>query len=209
MPLNAGIDRQNRSLCTKIKASKQYFTEDDFFKPEINAKSNKNPLMTRITQFVPYQFIQHVAVNTSIPYHSRGNDVGELTSCAYPFIYRYLHGMPRTDSVHVLCMPRVNFRPRADTLDVRYWFWLQIRTRHPWKPRNWPKNYGVSWTILYMNENPLLVKIAYIPVRTSRSKWWPFKYWWSALPSKVCKKVQVRSWWRSYIYGVLTYARKH
>ncbi len=32
--------------------------------------------------------------------------------------------------------------PRADTLDVCCWFWLQFRTRHPWKPRNWHQNYG-------------------------------------------------------------------
>ncbi len=41
-------------------------------------------------------------------------------------------------------MPRVNCQPRVDALDVCCWFWLQIRTRHPWKPRNWPKNYRSS-----------------------------------------------------------------
>ncbi len=42
-----------------------------------------------------------------------------------------LHTVPRADFVHVLLMPRANLQPRADTLDVRCWFWHQIRTRHP------------------------------------------------------------------------------
>ncbi len=28
-------------------------------------------------------------------------------------------------------MPRADLQPRADTLDVCFWFWYQIRTRHP------------------------------------------------------------------------------
>ncbi len=49
-----------------------------------------------------------------------------------------------------------------------------------------------------MNKSPLLVKITYILVSTSHAKCWPFKYWWSALNNKVCKKIPVRPWWRSY-----------
>ncbi len=56
----------------------------------------------------------------------------------------------------------------------------------------------ISWIILYMNQNPLLFKTSYIPVHISHPKCRLFKYWWSALSSKVCKKIQVRSWWRSY-----------
>ncbi len=50
-----------------------------------------------------------------------------------------------------------------------------------------------------MNKSSLLVKITYILVSTSHAKYWPLKYWWSALSSKVCKKIQVRPWWRSYV----------
>ncbi len=60
-----------------------------------------------------------------------------------------LHSMPRADVVHILYMPRADFRPRADTLDVCYWFWLQFRTQHPWKHWYLPQNYGGS-------PNPLL-----------------------------------------------------
>ncbi len=54
----------------------------------------------------------------------------------------------------------------------------------------------ISRIILNMNESPLLVKTSHIPVCTSHAKCWPFKYWWFALSSKVCNKIQVRSWWR-------------
>ncbi len=40
--------------------------------------------------------------------------------------------------------------------------------------------------------------LTHIPVRTSHAKCRLFKYWWSFLFSKVWKKIQVRSWWRSY-----------
>ncbi len=50
-----------------------------------------------------------------------------------------------------------------------------------------------------MNKTPLLVKITCILVSTSHDKCWPFKYCWSALSSKVCKKIRVRPWWRSYV----------
>ncbi len=50
-----------------------------------------------------------------------------------------------------------------------------------------------------MNKSSLLVKIIYILVTTSHAKCWPFKYWWSALSSKLCKKIRVRPCWRSYI----------
>ncbi len=43
----------------------------------------------------------------------------------------------------------------------------------------------------------LLVKTAYIPDHTPHTKCWPFKYWWSALSSKVCQKIWVHSWWSS------------
>ncbi len=49
-----------------------------------------------------------------------------------------------------------------------------------------------------MNKSSLLVKITYILVSISHAKCWPFKYWWSVLSSKVCKKIWVRPWWRSY-----------
>ncbi len=42
----------------------------------------------------------------------------------------YLHGMPRADIVHVVYMPRADFRQRADAFYVRCWFWLQFGTRH-------------------------------------------------------------------------------
>ncbi len=51
----------------------------------------------------------------------------------------------------------------------------------------------ISRIILTMNESPLWVKTSQIPVRTLYAKCWPFKYWWSTLSSKVCKKIQVRS----------------
>ncbi len=57
----------------------------------------------------------------------------------------------------------------------------------------------ISWTILYMNESLLLVKITYILVSTSHAKCWPFKYWWFALRSKVRKKIWVRPWWRNCV----------
>ncbi len=49
-----------------------------------------------------------------------------------------------------------------------------------------------------MNKSPLLVKITYILVSASHAKCWPFKYWWSALSCKACKKMWFRPWWRSY-----------
>ncbi len=51
-----------------------------------------------------------------------------------------------------------------------------------------------------MNKSSLLVKITYILVSMSHVTCWPFKYWWSALSSKACKKIQVRPQWRSYMY---------
>ncbi len=63
---------------------------------------------------------------------------------------------------------------------------------------SWCKNYFLNH-IIYMNKNLLLVKITYILVSTSHAYCWPFKYWWSALSSKVCKKLQVRPWLRSYV----------
>ncbi len=42
-----------------------------------------------------------------------------------------LHNVPRADSVYELSIPRADFQPKADTLDVCCWFWHQIRTRHP------------------------------------------------------------------------------
>ncbi len=57
----------------------------------------------------------------------------------------------------------------------------------------------ISRIILYMNKSPLLVKITYILISASHAKCWPFKYWWSAFSSKVCKKILVRPWWRSYV----------
>ncbi len=66
--------------------------------------------------------------------------------------------------------------------------------------RSWYRNYFLNhFTILYMNKSSLLVKITYILVSTSHAKFWPFKYWWSALSSKVCKKIRVRPWWRSCV----------
>ncbi len=50
-----------------------------------------------------------------------------------------------------------------------------------------------------MNKSLLLVKITYILVSTSHAKCWPFKYWWSALSSKMCKKIRVHPLWRSYV----------
>ncbi len=44
--------------------------------------------------------------------------------------------VPRADSVHVLSTPRMDFQPRADTLDIYSGLWHQIRTRHPGKSRN-------------------------------------------------------------------------
>ncbi len=43
-----------------------------------------------------------------------------------------------------------------------------------------------------------MVKITYILVSSSHAKCSPLKYWWSALSSKVCKKIRIRPWWRSY-----------
>ncbi len=56
-----------------------------------------------------------------------------------------LHYVPRADSMHVLSMPRADFRPRANTFDVCCWFWHQIRTCHPWKPGIDHKIMGVVW----------------------------------------------------------------
>ncbi len=58
---------------------------------------------------------------------------------------------------------------------------------------------SISQIVLYMNESPNLVKTSRIVVCTSHAKCWPLKYWWSSLSSKVCKKVQVCSWWRNCI----------
>ncbi len=66
---------------------------------------------------------------------------------AHAHVFVYLHNVPRADSVHLLSMPRADFQPRADTLDVYCWFWHQIWTRHPWKPRNWPYNYEGSLSL--------------------------------------------------------------
>ncbi len=47
-----------------------------------------------------------------------------------------------------------------------------------------------------MNKSLLLVKITYILASISHAECWPFKYWWSALSSKVCKKI--------WVYGEVT-----
>ncbi len=52
----------------------------------------------------------------------------------------------------------------------------------------------ISRIILTTIKSPLLVKTSHIPVHTSHAKGWPFKYWWSVLSSKVCKKIQVHFW---------------
>ncbi len=62
--------------------------------------------------------------------------------------------------------------------------------------RSWHWKYFSSY--LYINKSPLLVKTSYVPVHTSHTKCWPFKYWWSALSSKVCKKIGVRSRWSTW-----------
>ncbi len=119
--------------------------------------------------------------------------------------------MWRVDLVHVFYMQRADLGPRADALDVRCWFQLQFQTYHPWKPQNRPQSYGGSLCLFLAlklllesfmhNQKSTLVKILYIPVRTSQAKRWLLKYWWSTLSSKVCEKICVHSLLRSYIYG--------
>ncbi len=56
-----------------------------------------------------------------------------LHTCIHTYVMYVcgcLHNVPRTDSAHVLSMPRADFQPRSNTLDVCCWFWHQIRTRH-------------------------------------------------------------------------------
>ncbi len=67
--------------------------------------------------------------------------------------------------------------------------------------RSWHWNYYSNH--LYINKSALLVKILYNPVRTLHAKCWPFKYWWSDLSSKVCKKIHVRSWWNSCVHATV------
>ncbi len=103
-------------------------------------------------------------------------------------------GLP-TKSRHTLCLLLVlasdsdSSSLKTEELTIKLWRWsesaLGIKI--------------ISQIILTMNESPLLVKTSHIPVRTSHAKCWPFKYWWPALSNKVCKQIEVRSWWRSFV----------
>ncbi len=112
---------------------------------------NKSPLLVKITYILAST--SHAKCWTFKYWWSALG--GEVTCaracmcvCVCVCVCVCLHGMPRADVEHVLCRPRTDFRPRADPLDVRYWFWHQFQTHHPWKPRNWPQNYGGSLSLL-------------------------------------------------------------
>ncbi len=89
----------------------------------------------------------------------------------------FLHNVTRADSVHVLSMPRADFHPRAETLDVCCWFVYQIWTRHTWNP-------GIAHKIMGGSLNlPLALKLflksfyTWMKVRS----WSKFHTWKSAL----------------------------
>ncbi len=107
-------------------------------------------------------------------------------------------------------MSRAGVQPRVETLDVHCWFWLQFQTRHPWKPRNWPQNYGDNLSLLLAMKIFLESFYFWMKVRS----WLKSRTFESALhmlsvnylnidgpifPVKCVKKIQVHSWWRSYV----------
>ncbi len=47
--------------------------------------------------------------------------------CVCVCVCVYLHNVPIADTVHVLHMRSADFRPRADTLEVRCWLKFQNR----------------------------------------------------------------------------------
>ncbi len=112
----------------------------------------------------------------------------------------------KSGMMHVLYMPRVEFCPRADALVVQCWFCLQFQTRYPWKHWNRPQNYQGSLSLLlalklFLKSFIHKWKSALGQNRIDSSpqftcKVLTFKYWWSALSSKVLgplfvKKLQI------------------
>ncbi len=57
--------------------------------------------------------------------------LGEEVTYRCVCVHVYLHNISRAEIMHVLYMPTADFQPRADTLDIRCWYWLQFQICHP------------------------------------------------------------------------------